>query len=42
MKKIYLMYPQVIGKIAPQIYGHFTEHIGGGNSLARRLLRRGL
>ena len=29
MKKIYLMYPQVIGKIAPQIYGHFTEHIGG-------------
>lgn len=29
MKKIYLMYPQKIGKIAPEIYGHFTEHIGG-------------
>lgn len=23
------MYPQKIGKIAPEIYGHFTEHIGG-------------
>ena len=29
MKKIYLMYPQKIGKISPEIYGHFTEHIGG-------------
>ena len=29
MKKIYLMYPQKIGRIAPEIYGHFTEHIGG-------------
>jgi alpha-N-arabinofuranosidase len=29
MKKIYLMYPQKIGTIAPEIYGHFTEHIGG-------------
>ncbi len=29
MKKIYLMYPQKKGRIAPEIYGHFTEHIGG-------------
>lgn len=29
MKKIYLMYPQKKGTIAPEIYGHFTEHIGG-------------
>ena len=29
MKKLYLMYPQKISKIAPEIYGHFTEHIGG-------------
>lgn len=29
MKKIYLMYPQKKGIIAPEIYGHFTEHIGG-------------
>lgn len=29
MKKIYLMYPQKTGNIAPEIYGHFTEHIGG-------------
>jgi len=28
MKKIYLMYPQKKGTIAPEIYGHFTEHIG--------------
>ena len=28
-KKLYLMYPQVKGVIAPEIYGHFTEHIGG-------------
>lgn len=28
-KKIYLMYPQEKGTIAPEIYGHFTEHIGG-------------
>lgn len=28
-KKIYLMYPQEKGVIAPEIYGHFTEHIGG-------------
>ena len=29
MKKLYLMYPQKKGKIAPEVYGHFTEHIGG-------------
>lgn len=29
MKKIYLMYPKERGTIAPEIYGHFTEHIGG-------------
>lgn len=29
MKKVYLMYPQKKGIIAPEIYGHFTEHIGG-------------
>ena len=28
MKKIYLMYPKVVGSIAPEIYGHFTEHLG--------------
>ena len=29
MKTIYLIYPKKIGTIAPEIYGHFTEHIGG-------------
>ena len=29
MKKVYLLYPQKKGTIAPEIYGHFTEHIGG-------------
>ena len=29
MKKLYLMYPQKKGTIAPEVYGHFTEHIGG-------------
>ena len=29
MKKLYLVYPQKKGIIAPEIYGHFTEHIGG-------------
>ena len=29
MKKIYLVYPSKKGTIAPEIYGHFTEHIGG-------------
>lgn len=28
-KKIYLIYPNKKGTIAPEIYGHFTEHIGG-------------
>lgn len=29
MKKIVLLYPEKIGKIAPELYGHFAEHIGG-------------
>ncbi len=29
MKNIYLIYPKKKGRIAPEIYGHFTEHIGG-------------
>ena len=29
MKKIFLVYPKKIGHIAPEIYGHFSEHIGG-------------
>lgn len=29
MKKIYLMFPRKKGRIAPEIYGHFAEHIGG-------------
>lgn len=28
-KKLYLIYPKEKGTIAPEIYGHFTEHIGG-------------
>ncbi len=28
-KKIYLIYPQKNGTIAPEIYGQFAEHIGG-------------
>ena len=28
-EKIYLVYPKKIGTIAPEIYGHFSEHIGG-------------
>ena len=28
MKTIYLMYPKVVGSIASEIYGHFTEHLG--------------
>ena len=28
MKKVYLL-PRSLGKIAPEIYGQFTEHIGG-------------
>ena len=29
MKKIYLVAPDKLGTIAPEIYGHFTEQIGG-------------
>ena len=29
MKKIYLVYPKTIGTIEPEVYGHFSEHIGG-------------
>ncbi len=29
MKDIYLVYPKKIGNISPEIYGHFSEHIGG-------------
>ena len=29
MKKLYLMFPEELGTIAPEIYGHFAEHIGG-------------
>ena len=28
-KKISIVYPEVTGRIAPEIYGHFSEHIGG-------------
>lgn len=28
-KTVYLVVPEKIGVIAPEIYGHFTEHIGG-------------
>lgn len=29
MKKVSVIYPKKIGQIAPEIYGHFSEHIGG-------------
>ncbi len=29
MKTVYLVYPEKIGRIAPELYGHFAEHIGG-------------
>ena len=29
MKKISILYPKKLGTIAPEIYGHFSEHIGG-------------
>ncbi|MBR4889197.1 MAG: alpha-L-arabinofuranosidase [Clostridia bacterium] len=29
MKTIYLVHPKTIGTIAPEIYGHFSEQIGG-------------
>ena len=28
-KEIYLIFPHTLGVIAPEIYGHFSEHIGG-------------
>ena len=29
MKKVTVIYPEKIGTVAPEIYGHFSEHIGG-------------
>ena len=29
MKKIDIIIPEKIGTVAPEIYGHFSEHIGG-------------
>lgn len=29
MSKIYLVFPKKRGRIAPELYGHFSEHIGG-------------
>ena len=29
MKKISILYPKKLGTIAPEVYGHFSEHIGG-------------
>ena len=29
MKKVSILFPKKIGTIAPEIYGHFSEHIGG-------------
>lgn len=29
MKKLYVLTPDSIGVVSPEIYGHFTEHIGG-------------
>ena len=29
MSKIYLIYPKKKSVIAPELYGHFVEHIGG-------------
>lgn len=29
MKNLYVIIPEKIGRIAPEIYGHFAEHIGG-------------
>ena len=28
-KKISIIYPEITGRIEPEIYGHFSEHIGG-------------
>ena len=29
MKKLYVVLPEEIGTVSPEIYGHFTEHLGG-------------
>lgn len=29
MRNLYLMFPETIGVIEPEVYGHFAEHIGG-------------
>ena len=29
MEKIFIVIPEKIGKINPNIYGHFVEHLGG-------------
>lgn len=29
MKQVYLICPEKIGRIEPELYGHFAEHIGG-------------
>lgn len=29
MKKVYILFPKKTGTISPEIYGHFSEHIGG-------------
>jgi len=29
MKKVSVLFPKKLGTIAPEIYGHFSEHIGG-------------
>ncbi len=29
MNKVHILYPEKLGTIAPEIYGHFSEHIGG-------------
>lgn len=29
MKNLYIIAPDTIGTIALEIYGHFSEHIGG-------------
>ena len=29
MNRITVVVPEVISRIAPEIYGHFSEHIGG-------------
>lgn len=29
MKKVSVIIPEKLGTISPEIYGHFSEHIGG-------------